>query len=75
MKSHDFRRFLPNDTQIQLIKAFAKECDESAGKIFIRRPLINNGINRADLFFSQHFGGHLKTAKLKFETDVSRFAA
>ena len=63
------------ETQISLVKAFARACDESAGKIFLRQPLINNRINRADLFFSQHFGGHLKSAKLSVETELTRYAA
>ncbi len=63
------------ETQINLVKTFARSCDESAGKVFLRQPLINNRINRADLFFSQHFGGHLQSAKLSVETELERYAA
>ena len=58
-----------------LVKAFAKICDESAGRVFLREPLMNGSIGRSDFYFRQKLGGHLRNAKLTIESGVTRCAA
>jgi DNA repair photolyase len=59
----------------RLVKAFAKICDESANRVFLRKPLITSNASRTDYYFSQKLGGHLLSAKLVVEAESTRCAA
>ncbi len=64
-----------SDLPTVLLKDFAKICDESASKVFLRDGIYSNTPSRADFYFSQKLGGHLLSAKLLTEHAATRCAA
>jgi len=59
----------------RLVKTFAKICDESASKVFLRQPLKGSGTSKTEFYFSHKLGGHLMSARLIVESESARCAA
>lgn len=59
----------------KLIKDFAQVCDESASRVLLRKPIVNNSFSKTERYLGKILGDNLLSAKLSVEEDLTMCAA